>query len=65
MQLQACNACNTLDYAKENVTILRMTACSNSSLSRFNFIVILTTTVDGFIAHEAQAVVPSLSLAKG
>ena len=35
-----------------------MPALSNFNLRRFNFIADANTTVDGFLAHEAQTVVP-------
>ena len=49
------------DYRlKENVTAVTdgITRVKQLSPKRFNFIVDGTTTVDGFIAHEAQTVVP-------
>jgi len=49
------------DYRlKENVTDITdgITRVKQLSPKRFNFIVDADTTVDGFLAHEAQAVVP-------
>ena len=49
------------DYRlKENITTLSdaITRLKNLKPSRFNFINNPTTTVDGFLAHEAMAVVP-------
>jgi hypothetical protein len=51
----------TSDYRlKENVTPMTgsIDRLKNLNPSRFNFIANADTTVDGFLAHEAQAVVP-------
>ena len=61
MTASATNFNTSSDYRlKENVVVIAdgITRVKQLQPKRFNFIVDSDTTVDGFIAHEAQTVVP-------